>query len=70
MKKSFIWSVALFASIFLVSCSTPHHATKWEYRQTGSLNEVNQLAEQGWSVVNFAVREAGPDQYLLRRPKP
>jgi len=57
----------MLTCVLLAGCSTPH---QWEYRQTGSLDEVNQLAEQGWAVVNFAVPQAGPYQYLLRRPKP
>ena len=37
---------------------------------TSKLSEVNQLADQGWTVVNFAIPESGPYQYLLRRAKP
>jgi hypothetical protein len=36
-----------------------------------SLKEVNQLADQGWIVVNFAMPgQGGPNQYLLKRAKP
>ena len=68
MKKSLLLVAA--CGLLLAGCSTAHHATKWEYRQAGSLAEVNQLAEQGWTVVNFAIPQGGPYQYLLRRPKP
>jgi hypothetical protein len=35
-----------------------------------SIAEVNQLADQGWTVVNFAMPDGGPYQYLLKRAKP
>jgi hypothetical protein len=56
--------------LLLAGCSTPHHASKWEYRHAQTLAEVNQLAEQGWTVVTFAMPESGPWQYLLKRPNP
>ncbi len=68
MKKSLILSAA--CGFLLAGCCTAHRVTKWEYRQSSSLAEVNQLAEQGWTVVKFAVPEGGPFQYLLKRPKP
>ena len=64
--------VHLFAAgmLLLAGCSTVHHATKWEYREVMSITEVNQLADQGWSVVNFTSASPGPTQYLLKRAKP
>ena len=56
--------------LLLAGCCTTHHATKWEYRISSTLTEVNQLADQGWTVVNFAVPNGGPYQYLLKRAKP
>ncbi len=68
MKKSLLLITA--CGFLLAGCCTAHHVTKWEYRQATSLAEVNQLAEQGWTVVNFAVPDSGPWQYLLKRAKP
>ncbi len=64
MKKSLLLITA--CGFILTGCCTAHHVRKWEYRQATNLSEVNQLAEQGWTVVNFAM----PDQYLLKREKP
>ena len=57
--------------LLLVGCCTTRHVTKWEYHMASSLVEVNQLADQGWIVVNFAMpSQGGPYQYLLKRVKP
>jgi len=70
-SKASRFCFAAFAAIISAGCCTSHHVTKWEYRQVNNLGAVNQLAEQGWTVVNFAVPQGGGDtQYLLRRPKP
>jgi len=68
MKKSLLLITA--CGFLLAGCCTAHNVTKWEYRQTNSLQEVNQLAERGWTVVNFAIPQGGPYEYLLKRPKP
>jgi hypothetical protein len=69
MKKPL--SIIAVCGFVLVGCSTTHHVTKWEYRMASSLSEVNQLADQGWIVVNFAMPgQGGPNQYLLKRSKP
>ena len=68
MEKSLL--LITTCGFVLVGCCTAHRVTKWEYRQTSTLAEVNQLAQQGWVVVNFAVPQSGPFVYLLRRPKP
>jgi hypothetical protein len=68
MKKSLILIAA--GALLLAGCCTAHHVTKWEYRMGGSLAEVNQLADQGWTVVNFAIPNGGQYQYLLKRAKP
>jgi len=71
MKKPLKFTCVLVAGGFLLAgCCTTHQAVRWEYRTTGSLSEVNQLADQGWTVVNFAVPDGGPWQYLLKRAKP
>ncbi len=68
MTKSLL--LIITCGFLLAGCCTAHHVTKWEYRQATSLAEVNQLAEQGWTVVNFAMPDSGPWQYLLKRAKP
>ena len=67
-KKSLL--LVTVCGFLVAGCSTPHHVTKWEYRESHTLAEVNQLAEQGWIVVNLAVPYGGPYVYLLRRAKP
>lgn len=57
--------------LLLAGCCTTHHVTKWEYSMVKSLVEVNQLADQGWTVVSFAMPgQGGPNEYLLKRAKP
>jgi uncharacterized protein YceK len=68
MKKSLL--LMAVSGFLLAGCCTAHHVTKWEYRQTNTLAEVNQLADQGWTVVNFAIPGSGPYEYLLKRAKP
>ncbi len=70
MKKHLkVASIVVACGFLLAGCCTAHQATKWEYRTSSSLAEVNQLAEQGWTVVNLAVPDSGPWQYLLKRAK-
>jgi hypothetical protein len=68
MKKSLAILIAA-CSLLLAGCCTAYHGKKWEYRMATTLAEVNQLAEQGWIVVNFGIPNAGPYQYLMKRPK-
>ena len=68
MKKSLLLITA--CGFVLAGCCTAQPVRKWEYRQTNSLAEVNQLADQGWTVVNFAIPGGGPYEYLLKRAKP
>ena len=74
MKKCLMLIIAVSSLLVTGCCCTTNraadHATKWEYRQTDDLREVNKLADEGWIVVNFAVRESGPYIYLLKRAKP
>ncbi|HVV73423.1 MAG TPA: hypothetical protein VHI52_18265 [Verrucomicrobiae bacterium] len=57
--------------LMLAGCCTTQHVTKWEYRMASTLSEVNQLADQGWIMVNFVVpAQGGPNEYLLKRAKP
>jgi hypothetical protein len=69
MNKS-LQVLIVACGLLLAGCCTAHHATRWEYRMTSNLAEVNQLADQGWTVVNFAMPESGRYQYLLKRAKP
>jgi hypothetical protein len=74
MKKILLM---MFASsgLFLAGCSTPSHATKWEYKQVSPRvtdGTLNQLAEEGWSVVcvgNTGTETGNGVLYILRRPK-
>ena len=68
MKKSLILIAA--CGFLLAGCCTVPKATKWEYRTSSSLSEVNRLADQGWTVVNFTAPDGGNWQYLLKRAKP
>jgi hypothetical protein len=69
MKKS-LFLIPACGSLLAGSCTAHHQTTRWEYRQAQNLAEVNQLAKQGWTVVNLAIPQSGPYEYLLRRPKP
>ena len=72
MNRQLKFTCILAACGFLLAgCCTTHHTAKWEYRMVESLKEVNQLAEEGWTVVNFAMPgQGGPNEYLLKRAKP
>ena len=71
MKKHI--ALGLVAStLFLAGCCTTPHVTKWEYKQVGAQKTdeaLNQLADQGWSVVCVGANSNGGDFYVLRRPK-
>jgi hypothetical protein len=68
MKESLM--LVSVCELLLAGCGAARHAMKWEYQQAQTLAEVNQLAEQGWTVVNLAIPSSGPYEYLLRRAKP
>src|SRR4051812_37450791 len=69
MKKAL--PLITLCGLLFAGCCTTHHVTKWEYRMADTLAEVNQLGDQGWIVVNFAMPgQGGPNQYLLKRAKP
>jgi ABC-type oligopeptide transport system substrate-binding subunit len=69
--------IMMASSLLLAGCCTGHHqATKWEYKTVGNPTDatLNELAEQGWSVVTVAsgVWQGGMEiqkDYLLKRPK-
>ena len=67
MKKYL--SLIATCGLLLGGCCTTQEAPRWEYRMASSLAEVNQLSDQGWIVVNFAMPDGGPYQYLLKRAK-
>jgi outer membrane biogenesis lipoprotein LolB len=64
--------IAIASSYLLVGCcTTTQHATpKMEYltRWNASDAQINELADQGWTVVNIAGTENGK-WFLLKRPK-
>ena len=68
MKKALLMLMAAGGLMF-AGCSTARHATRWEYRHATNLAEVNRLAEEGWTVVSFAMPDSGAWQYLLKRAK-
>ncbi len=53
MKKAVALTFAA-STLFLAGCCTVHHATIWEYKTVGSIQEVNQLASQGWTLAAVA----------------
>ena len=67
MKKSLPVIVSAFV---LAGCCTSHPVTRLEYREEKNINTVNQLAEQGWTVVNFSITPDFTKYYLLQRAKP
>jgi hypothetical protein len=69
MKKHIAFGLVA-SMLFLAGCCTSHHATTWEYRNVSTLNEVNDLAKTGWSVVTVTHPDAGPAIYLLKHPTP
>ena len=70
IMKKFLMLLIVATSLLVAGCGTTDHATKWEYRTTNNLAEVNKSADQGWTVVNFAIPGGGPYEYLLKRAKP
>ena len=67
--KKLVSLIVVTCGFFLAGCCAGHHVTRWEYRMAHGLKEANELADQGWEVVNFAT-EDGPYPFLLKRPKP
>jgi hypothetical protein len=72
MKKHI--ALGLVAStLFLAGCCTQHHVTAYEYKTVRSVQEVNTLAAQGWSVAGFTEYQnlGNPitQVYLLKRAK-
>ena len=74
MKKH-ITLILAASTLLLAGCyTTPHHA-KWEYKEvefpsgTASEEQLNQLGDQGWSVVAATVSTRGVPLYVLKRAK-
>jgi hypothetical protein len=73
--KKYIALLYTISALLFVGCSAATHTSKWEYRTLSGVTDdtVNQMAEQGWSVVGFS--EYSPfdgttrTSYLLKRPK-
>jgi len=60
MKKTVALTLAA-STLFLAGCCTAHHTTLWEYKTVTSDSAVNQLASQGWTLVEV-VPLAGTSQ--------
>jgi outer membrane murein-binding lipoprotein Lpp len=64
------------SSTLLFGCSTPQHGAHWEYKTVSVSNtaadaKLNELAADGWSVVDFSRNEGGSNQstFVLKRKK-
>ncbi len=70
MKKAVALTLAASALFLAGCCTTPHHA-KWEYKQVEMATEadLNQLADQGWSIVAVTSSTRGAPLYILKRAK-
>ena len=67
MKRSIALILAV-STLLLAGCSTTRNGTHWEYKLIdGKQTEasLNQLADDGWSVVGLNSYGG----YLLKRPK-
>jgi len=74
--KSLILGGLLGAAIIMtVGAATSERTTAWEYKRMPGVAEgtLNQMAEQGWTVVGYAeysVANEARTSYLLKRAKP
>ena len=74
MKKTIALIVTTSSLILAGCCTTPYQA-KWEYKEvefpsgTTSEDQLNQLGDQGWSVVAATVSTRGVPLYVLKRAK-
>lgn len=72
MKKH-IALVFVAGTLFLAGCCTTSRQTQWEYRTVSRIQQINELAAQGWVVAGFSgyVDTGNHDmtQFLLKRKK-
>ena len=72
MKKSIALIIAA-STLFLAGCCTAHHATTWEYQTVIDIGQVNELANQGWTLAGFSSRGNGSMRaelvYVMKHPK-
>jgi hypothetical protein len=68
--------VVIASSTLLFGCSAPRHGAHWEYKTATVSNmaadaKLNELAEDGWSVVAFSRNEGGSNEstFVLKRKK-
>jgi hypothetical protein len=57
-----------FVSLILTSCCTPR---TWEYREAASIDEANQMAKEGWTIVGFnrlSMNGQPEAYYLMKKP--
>ena len=64
----------MLSSLMVAGCGTIRHTAKWEYKTLPDASDstLNQMVEQGWSVVDFTAYSFGSGghaTYLLKRPK-
>jgi protein involved in sex pheromone biosynthesis len=57
------------SSLFLAGCCTTHQATKLEYQMAGSINEVNEMSNKGWILVNVTGTASGQLEFVMKRQK-
>jgi hypothetical protein len=69
--KKIIPLIIAASAVFLAGCCSPHHMTKWEYKQIGGAQSeasLNKLGDDGWRVVGFSGTDTSA-RYVLARPK-
>jgi hypothetical protein len=67
MKKS-IALIFAASTLFLAGCCTAHHdktATRWDYQQVHSIEEMQALAPQGWILAGYGSH----DDILLKHAR-
>jgi hypothetical protein len=67
--KTFIALLLMIGSLSFGGCCTSRQAVHWEYRIANSITEVNQLSDEGWTLVNGTGTAAGPVEFILKRAK-
>jgi hypothetical protein len=72
MRKSIPLLIAA-STLFLAGCCTAHHAIIWEYRTVPDIGNVNELANQGWTLAGFTSQVNGSMRaelvYVMKHPK-
>jgi hypothetical protein len=74
MKAYFKFLMLAVASAFLLTgCCTSHRVTAWEYTTVRSIDAVNALAKEGWSVAGFTEYQNSGNPitqvFVMKRPR-